>query len=495
MAKTKLYSTHVDKMHTFYGAYCAYKEECALIDDEWGPGTQIKYDRIVKNKLPPHLPLHGRTPIRSYTLSDYLGTIKAIEKLGQNDDASDFVPYDEGTLAQYLVVLKTVVKVASQKEAFLNVFDNEPEDDREQEAERIRELKKLQTTPKSLTVSQEKKVSKYLLEHLSKRGEYIVLYLMYCLGLRNEEGCAVNFGHLFEFEQYPGHYYLTVPQSTHIHRNEAKLEVKTYNAYRNVPIPSQAAEVIMALQKQRLQAMQNVSGWKVPIKDMWIGYKGKNMFDRCGADNVTQQAKNMFEELGMRDTLRKVTKYLDQDMQAVGEEQEDVDEFALIEKEPTAYLLRRNFATHMAILQLTEAELTYVLGHVIVDPQVQRSDYTNERELYLLKQKMDKRPIVNDVGTVPKWVLDINSTIVFSGHCQEFILTGSQASKATVHATATEPGDSITVTVEQPAGVCSKETISLLGAPYPNRFPRNTDVLKAYYAAFQKEYDKSNSAI
>lgn len=37
-------------------------------------------------------------------------------------------------------------------------------------------------------------------------------------------------------------------------------------------------------------------------------------------------------------------------------------------------------------------------------------------------------------------------------------------------------------------------TTPIGSAAYLNRFPRNTDVLKAYYAAFQKEYDGSNSA-
>ena len=142
MRKEKTYPTHINNMHTFYGAYRAYKEDCATIDDQWGPGTQIKYENIVKNKLIPNLPHHSRTPIQSYTLDDFLGTIKTIEKLGQNDNADDFLPYDEGTLRQYLHVLKTVVKVASIKEAFINVFEIEQEPNHEEKQQQISELKK-----------------------------------------------------------------------------------------------------------------------------------------------------------------------------------------------------------------------------------------------------------------------------------------------------------------------------------------------------------------
>lgn len=486
MSQSKSLHTHVGDMHTFYGAYRAYKKECAEIDDEWGPTTQDKYEKIVKNKIVPNLPNHKNTPIQAYRLDDFLGTMKTISKLGQNNDASDFVPYDEGTLDQYLRVLKTVVKVASIKESFPNVFEMEPEPDPEENRKQIKELKKLRIIPKSLTVSQEMKIVRYLLERLDSQGPCIILFLMYCLGLRNEEACALNFGHLFEFKQFPGHYYITVPQSTHIHRNETKLEVKTYNAYRNIPLPSLAAKVILKLQNQRLQAGQNKPGSNVPIEMMWIGYKGDDMFTRCGADDATRQAEIMFKELGMRQTIEKVTKYLEQDMAATMEKDGSVDEFALIEKDPTAYLLRRNFATHMAILQLTETELTYVIGHVIVDPQVKRSDYTNEDELFALKQKMDRRPIVSDLSTIPLETLKINSTVAFSSYCQAFLLKGSSAGSVNIHATAKEPGDSISITVEQAAGVTTKETVNLLGVPYPNHFPRNTDVLKAYHAAFAK---------
>jgi hypothetical protein len=212
---------------------------------------------------------------------------------------------------------------------------------------------------------------------------------------------------------------------------------------------------------------------------------------RCGADNATRRAKIMFEELGMLETISKVEEYLSQDFTAAEEDQVDVHELVLIEKQPTAYLLRRNFATHMAILQLTEAELTYILGHVIVDPQIQRSDFTNERLLYAIKQKMDKRPIVNDISMVPPWILEANSTKRSSEHRQEYRLKCTHTSSAKLHATAKEPGDSITITVEQSAGVTTRETVSLLGSPYPEHFPRNTDVLKAYHAAYLKEDTES----
>ena len=74
------------------------------------------------------------------------------------------------------------------------------------------------TVPKSLTVAQEIAVAKYLKANLKKEGQIVALYLMYALGLRNAEACGVSFSHIREMEDYPGNYYLLVPQTTKIGR-------------------------------------------------------------------------------------------------------------------------------------------------------------------------------------------------------------------------------------------------------------------------------------
>lgn len=469
---------------TFWGAYQKYKEACAVIDRQWGESTQEKYQKIVQNRLVPHLPNHDRTAISEFTLETYQAAIAEIAVRGLNDDPLNFVPFDEDTLGQYLHVLKTVVKVAAANEGFDNVFEVT---DPPAQVDRIQRMKELWITPKSFSVQEEWKVIRYILRNIDERGETVALFLMYCLGLRNEEACAVNFGHIFEMEAYPGNYYITVPQSTHIHRNETKLEVKTYNGYRYIPLPSLAVKVIINLKEKRIQYLEKKNS-SVPIDKMPIAFRGKDQLIRCGADAVTRQAQKMFEELGMRESLRKVAEYLHQDIEVAIEEQADVDEFALIEKQPTAYLLRRNFATAMAIVQLTEAELEYVLGHVIEDPQVKRSDFSDEHELYAIKEKMDQRPIVNDILSHPSEVLDSNSVVKFSAYSQDFVPVYG-ASKIKGSATAKEPGDSITVTVVQRNGTAISESTTTYGMPFPKKYPRSADVLRAYHEAFTKNSD------
>ena len=150
--------------------------------------------------------------------------------------------------------------------------------------------------------------------------------------------------------------------------------------------------------------------------------------------------------------------------------------------------LRRNFATAMAIVQLTEAELEYVLGHVIEDPQVKRSDFSDEHELYAIKEKMDQRPIVNNILSHPSEVLDSNSVAKFSAYSQEFVPVYG-ASKIKGSATAKEPNDSVTVTVVQRNGTAISEYTTTYGMPFPKKYPRSADVLRAYHEAFAENSD------
>jgi hypothetical protein len=63
------------------------------------------------------------------------------------------------------------------------------------------------------------------------------------------------------------------------------------------------------------------------------------------------------------------------------------------EKEPTAYLLRRFYATTLYILGFSDAEQEYLMGHGISDDGVDRRDYTNEDLRIELWQKMEQHPL------------------------------------------------------------------------------------------------------
>ena len=73
-----------------------------------------------------------------------------------------------------------------------------------------------------------------------------------------------------------------------------------------------------------------------------------------------------------------------------------------MEKDPTAYLLRRNFGTQFYLLGLEESEIQYIIGHEIEDPGEMRSIFRSEEKLHPIAQKMALRPIVNEIPDMPE---------------------------------------------------------------------------------------------
>ena len=80
---------------------------------------------------------------------------------------------------------------------------------------------------------------------------------------------------------------------------------------------------------------------------------------------------------------------------------EEAETYELLEKEPTAYLLRRNFGTRMYQLGLTDPEIQYVIGHDIEMETVTRAAYRNEEKLYPIYLKMRRRFLLNDTAQEP----------------------------------------------------------------------------------------------
>ena len=52
---------------------------------------------------------------------------------------------------------------------------------------------------------------------------------------------------------------------------------------------------------------------------------------------------------------------------------------------------------------MSEPEIEYVIGHDIDDPYETRNEFVNEEKLFAIKQKMDRRPLVNsDLSQIGK---------------------------------------------------------------------------------------------
>ena len=113
-------------------------------------------------------------------------------------------------------------------------------------------------------------------------------------------------------------------------------------------------------------------------------------------------------------------------------------------KDPTAYLFRRNFGTHLHILGLSEPEIEYVIGHDIDDPYETRNEFVNEEKLFAIKQKMERRPLVNsDLSEIE--CIDVGERLQLQRTACVQIPVHSAETE--MHITAKEPTDNIRVSL------------------------------------------------
>lgn len=343
-------------------------------------------------------------------------------------------------------------------------------------------------TKKSLTIPQEFSVAKYLMKLIYRLGTAAGLLLMFALGLRDNEATGVNFGYIREFAEYPGHHYLIVPQTTDLGASTVKILGKTANSGRKVPLPKLLVKIFVKLHGIRIQKA-NEMGYTGKAEDLPIACKKNKPSERCSSDDLSRAAKEMFIAIGMReDQIVELNHELLEEAQAARDEMEE-DEFREIESDPTAYLLRRNFATHIAVLGLLDVEVWYVIGHKIECEYVNRRAFNDEKLLFALKRKMDERPILNDIVLEQLIRLEPGKTIHLESSKKIVLnIPADQVSKAKIDVTANEPGDEIRMRITN--HLEKDEVLSEFDAAnvrLPKSPERTLDGVRYYHERYRRE--------
>ena len=471
---------------TFLGFFEEHIDECEKVARKtgWNEQTKETYRKTIEEKIVPNLRNHDFRSILDLTRADYESALRQVEKQGKGKPGEAFEPFKESTLRKYRFLVLAVVTVAMRYGLSNDVFSQEgmkPVAKHAQESTHF-------IIPKSLTPSQEIAVMKYLMSDIHTDGGSVALLLMFGLGLRNAEACGVSFSHICEMKKYPGNYYLRIPQTTQIDSNELKLGGKSSNAPRNIPIPNDFVKILSSLLDHRLDALQK-EGKDYTDTNLPIAFRKTDYERRCSADDVTEAGRKMFIEIGMRqEDLCKLGAELSKAITAAKESGAE-DVFELYEKEPSSYLLRRNFATHMMILGLTESEMMYVIGHEMTDSYTDRSSYTDEKMLMEIKAKMDKRPVLNEIKNMVTQELAAGDVVNLPEmYCGSFRIPTNQVQKVHLEISAKEPGDSVTVTtrVRNRKLRVIKECGKYI-TPTPKRFQRVVNIQKVYHRAYKKE--------
>lgn len=364
----------VGEEHTFYGIYHDYYED---FGERWKADSTQKSNQLrYCNQIIPLLHRHDETPISAYTQEDYDAVLQALIKRGQDTKGKQYLPYKESTLQDFRRLIYYVVATAAKHGECDNVLWesglNPEVTTGSDEAKASQAL-----LSKSLTIPQEQAVAKALLSDPMQSGQNMGLLLMYSLGLRNAEACAVDFGDIKPMQTHPECLVVWIYKTTGYDTNAGKLGGKSRNADRIIPLPDKVAALIHQ-RRQHIESYLNKS-----IDDYPIVCNNDRWDLRCSARELTNAARILFQSIKMKAAQ---LASINEDLQDEPASHNDGLPFE-DQKDPTAYLFRRNFGTHLHILGLSEPEIEYVIGHDIDDPYETRNEFVNEEKLLIIKQK------------------------------------------------------------------------------------------------------------
>ena len=240
--------------------------------------------------------------------------------------------------------------------------------------ERKAQIRRATRLPRSLTLLQEQHLVRQLTRHYARRGSYMALALMLYLGLRPSECLGLTFGDIRPLYGYEDQIRCLYVYKQRKGDEAVDYRLKTRNAYRILPIPSE----LDALLRQREKGMRtrldgDISAYPIVCKDpKWITpCKRRTALELC--------AGLLRKEFNDENVIADLTVEMNRDT-------------AFEEKDITSYLLRRNFATAMVSLcGMVEDELQYLMGHDILDEQEVRSDFTDADFLARIWRKMNRR--------------------------------------------------------------------------------------------------------
>lgn len=371
----------IDGELTFCGVLESYFDQIC-VDNFWrAKETKNNYLNNYNNKILPALIEQDLQPLSSFTKEDFHDAIERIKEAYQKGE------YSENTIRHYRHLIEVVVIVAAEHGICENVLWGScfmlPETIGAEE--KRRELVKLK---KSLTAEQELWVADRLLKDYKQPGTRFGILLMFALGLRNGEACAANFGDIREMSEANNLHVLMVYKTVESKENQLVSSGKTRNADRIIPIND---DVYTFLLKRRHYIAESLKCSFEETDTLPIACDNSGFITRCVPDHLSDAGKNLFREIGLEGD---VLAYIDEEIE------EGEDPILVREKDPTAYLFRRNFATQLHILRMSESEIEYLIGHDIENAYETRNEYVNSERLLKMKEKLDFRAVFNHSGKI-----------------------------------------------------------------------------------------------
>lgn len=270
-----------------------------------------------------------------------------------------------------------------------SLFDAETASDEEKEAWRVQTKTRLR---KSFSIDEELKLVQWFssLDPITAAGEEIGLLLMFTLGLRNNEACGANYGSIHPLQYHSDAKVFDMLQSTKLNSSELKSGGKTGNAPRTL-LMMRPVWAFIQQRKEYLEAQIQAGSLGLPefarsVEDLPLVCRKSDYTRRVGSVELANAGRALFQRIGIdQSELSALFQILCSS---------EMQQLQIEEKEPTTYLFRRNCATHLYQLGFSPSEIQYWMGHEIEDPFTKRSFFADPDQLYALKEKWDRHPVL-----------------------------------------------------------------------------------------------------
>lgn len=389
---TRDWTEEINGELTFFGVLKRYYDEVAKhwTNEETRVSYMGNYDQFL-------LPELDDKPLAEVTREEFDEVILRVQ---ENLKQAGRVFHGE-ILNHYRVLIRRVTKTAFEKGVCADILWGTPFVERQLKEESDSVIRARQR--RSLSVAEEDKAFQQVMINPEQDGERMGLALMFSLGVRNAEACGADFGDIRPIDGHPDCFCILIYKTTEKNKAQRKEGGKTRNAPRMIPIPSSLYKLIQGRRehiKEKFRSGEFVlaglpkdcpeTELEERIDLLPIACVGQQFALGCSAHRLTMAAKELFQRDVQLD--ESLIRQIETELRGKQDARNDI-----LEKEPTAYLFRRNFGTRMYQLGLSEAEIQYMIGHDITIGQETRNSYQNEEKLYPLHQKMSLRFLLNSV--------------------------------------------------------------------------------------------------
>lgn len=414
---------------TLYGAWNKYKINLAQ-KKHWNPNTLKQYSSIIAD-LSEMVPNHNSKTIDKYSKDDFDLIIESIKSRGKRKTLA-YESYSPSTVRTFEYLLYSLMEAVEANSICPNPLWGTSYSLARPEKQKQEGIAK--RLKKSLTIAEELALAKEVFTDVMEAGEFIAVLLMFALGLRNAEACAVKYGDIRECKIKEKLWKMRIGNTTIPGTNQLQSGSKTPNGNRELPVPSLLYHFLIR-RKQIIEKYIESKGLNYDINLLPIACKGRidcadpAIDEFCSANMVTLAAKIVFKKIGISE----------KDLAMIDEEinHKSLD---LDEKEATAYLLRRNFCTHLYILGVPDLMMEVIMGHQIEYKGKERKDFVDENYIVAIDNYLCKRPLFNPLPQHTYHLTEPGTYILSGSH---ITVTTENAAQCIISATAKEPSRKI----------------------------------------------------